>query len=171
MIEIKKATTNFEFEIIKNLAFEILHEVYAPIVPSEHTNIFLQSYLSVEAITHQIAFKKFNYYLLNYQSKSVGFLGIQKLSDKLILSKLYVLSSFRGKKIGKTALEFVFNFASENNINTIELVVNRKNDHSISIYKKNGFKIIESMVNSFPNGYTVKDYKMEKKVFNSQLCQ
>ena len=168
MIEIKEATVSLEFEIIKNLASEILHEVYDPIIPSTHTDIFLQENLSVKAITNQTELKNFSYYLLNFHSKTVGFLGLQKLSNKIILNKLYVLASFRGNKIGKTALEFVTNLALKNNSTSIELIVNQKNNHSISIYKKNGFKIIESLVNSFPNGYTVEDYKMQKKLHHNQ---
>ncbi len=92
----------------------------------------------------------------------MGYLGIQKLEGILILSKLYILESFRGRKIGKTALEFVYRFAKEKRIKKIELIVNRKNKNTIDIYKKNGFKIIESIVNSFPNGHCEEDYKMEK---------
>ena len=164
MIEIKKATTDLEFKIIENLAFEILHEVYDLIVPSEHTHCFLQEYLCQTAIKNQITHLRSIYYLLNFESKTVGFMGAQKQEQKLILSKLYILASFRGNKIGKTALKFVFKFAVKNNFTLIELIVNQQNHHSIGIYKKNGFKIIESMVNSFPNGYTVQDYKMEKKL-------
>lgn len=164
MIEIRKATTKGDFETIEALGFEILHEVYDSIVPSEHTDCFLQEYLSKTTIANQIAFDNFSYYLLNFDSKTVGFLGIQKQHSKLILSKLYVLASFRGNKIGITALTFASNFALKNNFISIELIVNRENHRSIGIYKKNGFKIIESMVNSFPNGYTVQDYKMEKKL-------
>lgn len=163
MINIKKASSNSEYKIIEDLGFEILHEVYDTIVPSVHTDYFLQEYLSETAIASQIAFKNFSYYLLNFDSKTVGFLGIQKQNKKLILSKLYVLESFRGNKIGKTALEFTIEYATKNKLTSIELIVNRQNQHSIGIYEKNGFKIIESMVNSFPNGYTVQDYKMERK--------
>ena len=72
------------------------------------------------------------------------------------------MESFRGRKIGKTALEFVYRFATENRIKKIELIVNRKNQNTIDIYQKNGFRIMESIVNSFPNGHSEEDYKMEK---------
>ncbi|WP_116772386.1 hypothetical protein [Maribacter litoralis] len=41
MIEINKANNTFEFKIIEKLAKEILHEVYDPIIPAEHTDYFL----------------------------------------------------------------------------------------------------------------------------------
>ena len=72
------------------------------------------------------------------------------------------MESFRGLKIGKTALEYVNRFATENGIEKIELIVNRQNQNTIDIYLKNEFKIVESIINSFPNGHSVEDYKMEK---------
>ncbi len=162
MIEIKKADNSTEFKIIKKLATEILHEVYDPIIPTEHTDYFLTEFQSENAIGKQIKNENFSYFLLNFDTKNVGYLGVQKLNKKLILSKLYILESFRGVKIGKTALEYVNGFATDNGIEKIELIVNQQNRNTIDIYLKNGFKIVESIINSFPNGHSVEDYKMEK---------
>lgn len=166
MIEIKKADTKNDYKIIEKLATEILHEVYDPIIPAEHTTYFLTEFQSEKAITNQIEKENFTYFLLNYEAKSVGYLGIQKLNKKLILSKLYILKSFRGLKIGKTALEYVNKFATKNRCEKIELIVNRQNQNTIDIYLKNEFKIVESITNSFPNGHSVEDYKMEKIITN-----
>tara|TARA_R110002126_G_scaffold291235_1_gene451249 strand:+ start:1085 stop:1588 length:504 start_codon:yes stop_codon:yes gene_type:complete len=162
MIEVNKANNTSEFKVIEKLAKEILHEVYDPIIPSEHTDYFLTEFQSENAIRNQIKNEYFSYFLLNFDSRNVGYLGIQKLNKKLILSKLYILESFRGLKIGKTALEYVYRFATNNEIEKIELIVNQQNQNTIDIYLKNGFKIVESIVNSFPNGHSVEDYKMEK---------
>jgi ribosomal protein S18 acetylase RimI-like enzyme len=162
MIEINKANNTSEFKVIEKLAKEILHEVYDPIIPSEHTDYFLTEFQSENAIRNQIKNEYFSYFLLNFDSRNVGYLGIQKLNKKLILSKLYILESFRGLKIGKTALEYVNRFATNNEIEKIELIVNQQNQNTIDIYLKNEFKIVESIVNSFPNGHSVEDYKMEK---------
>lgn len=162
MIEIIEANNTFEFKTIEKLATEILHEVYDPIIPTEHTEYFLTEFQSENAIKNQIEKENFSYFLLNYNTKNVGYLGIQKLNKKLVLSKLYILESFRGLKIGKKALEYVNIFAMENGIKKIELIVNRHNQNTIDIYLKNEFKIVDSIINSFPNGHSVEDYKMEK---------
>ncbi|MEW7292823.1 GNAT family N-acetyltransferase [Aquimarina sp. 2304DJ70-9] len=164
MIEIKQVDNSTEFKIIEKLAAEILHEVYDPIIPAEHTDYFLMEFQSENAIRNQIENENFSYFLLNFDTRNVGYLGIQKLNEKLILSKLYILESFRGLKIGKTALEYVNRFATDNGIEKIELIVNQQNQNTIDIYLRNGFKIMESIVNSFPNGHSVEDYKMEKIV-------
>lgn len=164
MIELKKAVQKDEFKIIEKLATEILHEVYDPIIPAEHTDYFLSEFQSVNAIENQINNENFSYFLLKFESQNAGYLGIQETDKTLILSKLYILKSYRGLKIGKTALAFVNQFAIDNEIENIELIVNQQNQDTIKIYEKNGFKIIESITNSFPNGHAVADYKMEKKL-------
>ena len=162
MIEIKKAKNRSDYVIIEKLATEILHEVYDPIIAAEHTAYFLAEFQSENAIENQIKNENYSYFLLDFKNENVGYLGIQKLNKRLILSKLYILKLFRGLKIGKAALEYVNGFATDNGIEKIELIVNQQNQNTIDIYLKNGYKIAESIVNSFPNGHSVEDYKMEK---------
>lgn len=163
MLEIAKINSATELKIIECLAYEILHEVYDPIIPSEHTDYFLEKFQSEKAINHQIEIENFQYFILKFSSENIGYLGIQQLGASLILSKLYILKAYRGRKIGKAALEFVNLFALENGINRIELIVNQGNQSAIEIYLKNGYGIVESQVKTFPSGQTILDYKMEKR--------
>lgn len=162
MIEINNATDISEFKIIEKLANEILHEVYDLFIPIKYTDAFLKEFQSVKAIQYHILKKKFKYYLLSFNNKSVGYIALQEVDDKLILSKFYILESFRGKKIGKAVFEFVIEFAKKNRFSKIELIVKKQNKKAIDIYLKKGFKIIESIIDSFPNGYSVEDYRMER---------
>lgn len=125
MIEIKKASNKFDYQIIEKLAREILHEVYASIISTDHTDHFLESYQTEEAIASQIDEQGFSYFLFIYDQDILGYLGLQKLGGTLVLSKLYILSSYRGLKIGKRALEYVDDFAQENEVDKIELIVNQ----------------------------------------------
>lgn len=54
MIEINKANNTSEFKVIEKLAKEILHEVYDPIIPAEHTDYFLTEFQSENTIRNQI---------------------------------------------------------------------------------------------------------------------
>jgi hypothetical protein len=53
-------------------------------------------------------------------------LGLQEKENTLDISKIYLLSSYRGLAIGKTALKFVDAVASIKSFEIIELIVNRK---------------------------------------------
>jgi len=162
MIVIKRATNTTHFKTIEKLANAILHEVYDPIITAEHTNYFLSEFQSEKAIENQIKNENFSYFLLSFNAKNVGYIGLQNSDKKLILSKLYILKSFRGLQIGKTALAYVNQFALNHKFEKIKLIVNQQNLNPIRIYKKNGFKIIKAVTNYFPNGYAVEDYIMEK---------
>jgi len=164
MIEIKEAVNKLHYKTITQLASKILHKVYDHIITSEQTNYYLEEFQSENAVTHQVTSLNWKYYLLTYNSESVGYIGFEITHKKLYLSKFYILEAYRGKKIGKAALEFIHKLAISKQLNVIELIVNIENHNSIEIYKKNGFEIVESMINSFPNGYKVNDYRMQKKI-------
>ena len=65
MIYLKKADKKTEFKVIEKLANEILHEVYDPIIPAEHTDYFLKEFQSENAIEDQIKNENFSYFLLS----------------------------------------------------------------------------------------------------------
>lgn len=162
MIEIKPAKKDQDFKTIENLARIIFHEVYDPILPLAHTDYFLNAFQTAEAIKNQVNNDCYFYYLLCFDNISVGYLAIQKLKDTLILSKIYILKSYRGNKIGKAALDFASEFATNNRLHKIELTVNQQNHRTIEIYKSNGYTIREHKINTFDDGYSVNDYIMEK---------
>ena len=164
MINIQKATKLEHFQIIETLAKEILHEVYDPIIPAEHTEYFLNKFQTVSAIKKQIAEENFEYHLLQFHLKNVGYIGFYIKNGILHLSKIYLLESSRGNKVGKFALQFISQKAIELKVGYIELLVNQQNDNTIQIYKKNGFEIVKEVSNSFSNNFTVEDYIMRKKI-------
>ncbi|GLB49441.1 hypothetical protein Y10_18090 [Neptunitalea sp. Y10] len=164
MITIKEVTTIDEIQIIKKLAHEIFHEIYTPIVNPDYVDYFIQKYQTADTIQTQIKKEHFRYFLLQFNDQNTGYLGVQLVKEKLILSKLYVLQSFRGLKIGKLALEYVYQLASAHRIPTIELMVNQQNKNSLAIYLKNGFQIIDSIVTFSPNGDSSEEYKMQKSI-------
>jgi diamine N-acetyltransferase len=168
MIQILKASHKNDFLTIASLAKEILHEVYDPIIPSAHTTFFLEKYQTVNAIQQQITHTGFEYYLLRFKNKSIGYLGFYIKDNILFLNKVYLLKSSRGNGVGKTAMEFINQKAIALALDGIELLVNQQNENTIAFYKKNGFEISESVTNSFSDGFSVEDFIMKKKL---NLCK
>ncbi len=164
MINIQKATKTEDYQIIETLAKEILHEVYDPIIPAEHTTFFLNKFQTTKAIAQQIIEEGFEYHMLQFQAKNVGYIGYYVRNNILYLSKIYILKSSRGNKIGKAALEFIIQKATKLNVNEIELLVNQQNDNTIQFYKINDFKIVKAITNTFSDGFSVEDYIMKKKM-------
>ncbi len=96
-------------------------------------------------------------YVLN--NKIVGFIDYNLIYDCIELNYIYVKEEYRGKKIASLLLEQMIH---ENKNITLEVNVN--NENAISLYKKYGFKIINTRKNYY-NG--IDGYLMERKsIFN-----
>ncbi|UII21374.1 GNAT family N-acetyltransferase [Fulvivirga ligni] len=80
------------------------------------------------------------------------------------LSKIYVLSTCRGKGIGKKMMEYVVNQAKTINAGKIRLTVNKYNSGSIAAYHKMGFETVDSVNTDIGEGYFMDDYVLELPV-------
>lgn len=58
----------------------------------------------------------------------------------LLLDELYIDNNFQGKGIGKKAMEFIKQFAQENNYKKIVLEVEPHNQRAIQLYQKENFR-------------------------------
>ena len=58
----------------------------------------------------------------------------------LLLDELYIDNNFQGKGIGKKAMEFIKQFAQNNNYKKIVLEVEPHNQHAIQLYQKESFR-------------------------------
>ena len=165
MLQFNKVSTLKETELISRLAKRIFHEIYDPIVPHDFTENYIQENQSVAAILEQMQHKNFEYYLVNFDSQTAGYIGYQYKKEKIFLSKFYILKEFRGNSIGSEALQFIENEIFKKNIPIIELFVNQLNKRAIEFYLKNGFTITKEMENKshlFPD-LTIMDYLMTKE--------
>lgn len=161
MIQIILAQKPSDYKLIAQLAKTIWQEHYTPIIGKNQVVYMLDKYQSATAIEEQIKLE-FNYYLIIYQEKAVGYLSFKKELEALFLSKIYILSNYRGLNIGKTAMLFIENKVVEMDCKKIILTVNKYNTSSINIYEKMGFKNIDSVINDIGNGFVMDDFVMEK---------
>ncbi len=163
MIKIIPATTLSQYTEIARLASIIWNQHYTAIIGQAQVDYMLDKFQSVEAIKHQITDNYF-YFILQYDNIPAGYIAIKPEQKSLFLSKIYVLEDFRGKKIGKTAMQFIEDRAITENLSAIRLTVNKNNVNSISAYQKLGFVITRSLIVDIGNGYVMDDYEMVKEV-------
>ncbi len=162
MIEINSAYTKPDYILIEELADVIWRKHYIPITGIGQVEHMLKKYQSAEAISKQVEDEGFEYFILTYDKIPVGYISIRKDEDKLFLSKIYVLSEYRGKKIGKTAMQFIEEKTKAYDLKTIMLTVNKNNTDSIKAYEKLGFVNVCALVKDIGDGYVMDDYQMEK---------
>ena len=161
MTSLQLANNTNDFQIISQLADAIWRKHYIPITGIGQVDHMLKKYQSAEAIANQVE-SGFEYYIINFEGTPVGYISILKENSTLFLSKIYVLSDYRGNKIGKTAMQFIEDKAKTYQCNVIRLTVNKNNTNSISAYEKLGFINKGGVVKDIGNGFVMDDYKMEK---------
>ncbi|WP_298494875.1 GNAT family N-acetyltransferase [uncultured Algibacter sp.] len=163
MIEITKATTFNSYLKIETLADIIWREHYIPIVGKPQIDYMLEKFQTAKAIEKQVI-EGFEYFTLFYNKTAVGYIAIKPETNALFLSKIYVLSSYRGKKVGKAAIHFIENKAKSYQLNSIRLTVNIHNTNSIKAYETLGFKNKGSVVADIGNGFVMDDFEMVKQI-------
>lgn len=161
MAEIERATDMIHFRAIAELAEQIWHEHYTPIIGVKQVTYMLSKFQSAVAIENQTKKGK-EYYMIMLNKKLVGYLAIEKKENALFLSKIYVEQPQRGKGYGQKAMAFVARKAEEYGCDRISLTVNKQNTNSIEAYKKMSFSITRELVIDIGNGFVMDDYAMEK---------
>ncbi|WP_108808803.1 GNAT family N-acetyltransferase [Aquimarina spinulae] len=90
----------------------------------------------------------------NNGKKIVGFLGVAEQN----LEMLFIDPEYRGKKIGKTLLDY-----SINNLNVTKVDVNEQNEQGVGFYKHCGFDVIgRSELDSSGKPYPILHMELKK---------
>ncbi|AFY52917.1 acetyltransferase [Rivularia sp. PCC 7116] len=157
MIEFKIVDNNNAIAQVSKLAKNIWNEHYLPIIGNHQVSYMLDKFQSEDAIGQHID-EGYRYYMIFYNQVEAGYFSICEKGEKLFLSKLYILKYFRGKGIGKQAIEFI-----KSNLKNpvIQLTVNKNNSDSLAFYKNIGFEIVDDVVMDIGNGFVMDDYVME----------
>lgn len=163
MTEVICANTKFQYKQIEALADNIWRTHYTPIIGEAQVEYMLDKFQSAVAIERQIE-NGFQYFILKSDGTNAGYISIKKDDDILFLSKIYVLKSFRGKGIGKKAMQFIEGKAVDLGCKSITLTVNKNNLGSIKAYETMGFKKLKEIIIDIGNGFVMDDYKMEKVI-------
>ncbi|NMH86096.1 GNAT family N-acetyltransferase [Flavivirga algicola] len=163
MTDIIVANTMHYYSQIARLADVIWREHYIPIIGKAQVDYMLDKYQSETAIEKQIA-EGYEYFMMTYKNIPVGYISIKKEFESLFLSKIYILSSYRGKGVGKTTMSFIEKKARNYQLKNIRLTVNIHNTNSIKAYETLGFVKIGSLVTDIGHGFVMDDYEMEKTI-------
>lgn len=90
------------------------------------------------------------YGLVARQNGSViGYAIILQVLDEATLMDIAVNSVWRGIGVGQRLIDTLFDIAKQKNTKEIWLEVRESNTSAISLYKKNGFEIIETRKNYY----------------------
>lgn len=150
-----------EVDTVSNLAHEVWHEHYTPILGEKQVAYMLRTLQSPEAISKAVYSDGYDYFIISLNGQNAGYIGVLLEGERLFLSKLYLLKNFRGKHLASAAMDFL---KTTYPAKVIWLTCNKHNDNTIAAYKKLGFEVVSSQKADIGEGYVMDDYIMEKRV-------
>ena len=165
MIVFKEVLDDGAIMAVEGLAREIWREHFTPIIGEAQVAYMLKEFQSSAAIKRWLA-QGYKYYLVDVDGILAGYLGVLAKPEEgtLFLSKIYLLSGYRGRGMGQQMMGFVENMARKNGLKKISLNTNKKNLDTIRFYEKAGFVKRCSDVVDFGGGFVADDWRMEKAV-------
>jgi len=161
MVTFKEASEN-DIPLIRTLAEKSWKSSYQEILSTEQIDYMLQNMYSAEEILSHFKNPNYHYFIIEDNAVPAGFIGFENhYEDKTTkLHRIYLLQHFKGKGLGKAALQFLKEKVSEASDNRIILNVN-KNNAAQKVYESQGFTVFEEGIFDIGNGYVMDDYLME----------
>lgn len=161
-IHIRRVFHTDDLQIIAELAEEIWTHHYTPIIGEDQVRYMLDSFQGVPALQVGLS-QGHELYLADWEGQPTGYLMLipDEVKEELMVSKLYVQESSRGKGVGAALMDFARKRAAEFKVPKVWLTVNRKNHDAIAWYKRKGFHINEEVVTPIGKGFVMDDYRME----------
>lgn len=164
MIKFKKAKEP-EIEKIRDLAKKSWNSAYAKILSQEQIDYMLGEMYSFNEILSQIQNPNYHYFIIEFNENSAGFIGFENHYEPSTtkLHRLYLLEDFKGKGLGKSALQFLKEKSFESDDTRIILNVNKDNPAK-KMYESQGFTVYKEEVFDIGNGFVMDDYLLEIKL-------
>ncbi|WP_027377617.1 GNAT family N-acetyltransferase [Kaistella palustris] len=161
MISFHQASEN-DIETLRDLAERSWQSAYAEILSPQQIAYMLENMYSPSALLNDLQNTNYRYFLIKDHNSALGFIGFEFHYERVTtkLHRIYLLAQAKGKGIGKNALEFLKNQASDVNDRRIILNVN-KNNPAQHFYKAQGFSVYAEGIFDIGSGFVMDDYLME----------
>ncbi|QOW11857.1 GNAT family N-acetyltransferase [Kaistella flava (ex Peng et al. 2021)] len=161
MVEFKKASEK-DIPLLQQLAEKSWNSAYANILSKEQIEYMLSEMYSHTEISNHFRNPNYHYYVIVNDDLNAGFIGFENHYEKdtTKLHRIYLLEEFKGKGLGKKAINFLKDKVAETSDKRIVLNVNKDNSAK-KVYESQGFKVYHDEVFDIGNGYVMDDYLME----------
>ena len=161
MVSFKKATDQ-DITLLQELAEKSWNSAYANILSTDQIEYMLTEMYAKDELFKQLQNPNYQYYLILSDVIPAGFIGFEFHYEKETtkLHRIYLLKEFKGKGLGKKALDFMKKMAAQTSDKRIILNVNKENP-ARKMYESQGFKVFKEEVFDIGNGYVMDDFLME----------
>lgn len=163
MIDYLEKQSDEDIERIAELAGVIWREYYRDLIGMDQIEYMLRKFQSAEVIRKQVREEGYRYFVAEENGPYLGYVALKEMpeTNRLFLSKFYVLRSRRGRGIGKAMLRAAVSRFETAPETILRLTVNKENKGSLAAYDRIGFRIVEEVVADIGSGYVMDDYILE----------
>jgi GNAT superfamily N-acetyltransferase len=160
-MKITAAYTREQFETMEALGRRTVPEFYAQFMPPECADYLVEASHTVEAFEAQ-AGEGYRHYMVEVDNRLIGYFALHEEDHTMVLTQFYLLKEVRGKGLGQRVMDFIHREAADLRVKKIELLVLRKNEGAVGLYKKNGYYVAAEVLTPMGGGYMLEDYIMQK---------
>ena len=160
-IEIKPCAGDKDLQLTAKLANVIWHEYFPFLLTKEQIDYMVDKFCSFEAMKDYDKHHNYHYFMVYVSEELVGYIALGHEETRLFLSKLYLKKEARGHRYASQMFDFIKAHAKKYQYDTIYLTCNKHNTHSIQVYEKLGFHVVDEDVTDIGQGYVMDDVIME----------
>ncbi|MDD2779275.1 MAG: GNAT family N-acetyltransferase [Candidatus Methanomethylophilaceae archaeon] len=146
---------------IAELAKEIWAECFGSILPPGQTEYMIEKFQSEKAILRQMS-EGYIYDTIFFGERNVGYSAIKVEEDRVFISKIYLLKSFRGRGLAYERFQEIEAIARDLGKPNLYLTVNRNNESAIRFYRSMGFFVDDEVDKDIGGRFFMNDYIMRK---------
>lgn len=146
--------------ILKEFAKPIWEKAYTPIISTTQIQYMLERGYSPGTIQREIS-DGVRYQWVIQDDRKAGFLACETSPDRTaFLHKFYLLPSFWGQGIARSAMGTLSGMLSKEGVQTLRLRVNRENRRAHQFYENCGFVKTGEDCLPIGNGFVMDDFLM-----------
>jgi len=161
-MNITAAYTREQFETMEALGRRIVPDFYAQYLPAECGDWLVEASHTVEAFEAQVG-EGYRHYMIEMDDEVVGYFALHEEERTMILTQFYLLKSWRGRGVGQRVMDFIHREAEELRVRGVRVLVLRKNEGAVGLYRKNGYAVTAEVLTPMGGDRTVEDYIMIKR--------
>ncbi len=149
---------------ISAVARDIWTSVYPGIISPEQIEYMLRRMYAIPVLQEEMHAEGIRFVLAESEGELVGFssLGPTERPDTAKIHKLYLSPGFHGKGEGSRLLKATETLARSSGFEHVMLQVNKNNQQGIQAYRRNGYNLLNEVVDDIGCGFVMDDYVFGK---------
>jgi ribosomal protein S18 acetylase RimI-like enzyme len=145
-IQIKRVTVE-DLDSLQQISIQTFVETFASSNSEENMKKYEEEALAIDKLMAELNNPDSEFYFAVINENVIGYLKInfgaaqteKQNENAMEIERIYVLSSYHGKKLGQLLYDHAIQIARDKNCRYVWLGVWEENHRAIQFYKKNGF--------------------------------